>query len=126
MKKNYYFTLFPKTKTITNPIKGIKISYRAEKQMYKLIKKNKKIGIELIIQNSGCAGMKYHMKLIEKTNLSDIIFVSPTILILINQKFLSILDGTIIDYIKKGINYNFQFKNEKIKDFCGCGESFNI
>ncbi|XBC40860.1 MAG: iron-sulfur cluster assembly accessory protein [Buchnera aphidicola (Nurudea yanoniella)] len=125
MKKNRYLTLFQQIKTEKN-VKWIKISYAAEQQIYKIIKKEKKTGIKLGIKKSGCAGAKYYMQLIEKIHPSDISFVSEKILILINSKYLSMLEKIQIDYIKKGINYNFQFKNHKIKNFCGCGESFDI
>ncbi|XBC38293.1 MAG: iron-sulfur cluster assembly accessory protein [Buchnera aphidicola (Floraphis choui)] len=125
MNKNIYFTLLPKEKNIHN-IKGIKISYTAEKQIHKLIKKEHKIGIKLGIKKSGCAGMKYFMELATIIHHTDIHFVSKNILILVNFKNVSILDGVKIDFIKEGINHVFKFNNKNIQNFCGCGESFNL
>lgn len=125
MNKNTYITLFS-TKKYTKNIKGIKISYHAEKQIYKLIQKENKKGIKLGVKKSGCAGMKYYMEPIKIIRDTDISFISKKILILIHFQHILMLDGIEIDFVKKGINYIFQFKNEKIKNFCGCGESFDI
>ncbi|QCI23152.1 HesB/IscA family protein [Buchnera aphidicola] len=125
MNKNTELTLFLKA-THNKNIKGIKISHQAERQMYKLIKKENKIGIRLGIKKIGCAGMKHYMELIETICHTDISFNSKKILILVDSKYISILDGIEIDFIKTGINYVFKFNNKKIKNLCGCGESFNI
>ncbi|XBC37771.1 MAG: iron-sulfur cluster assembly accessory protein [Buchnera aphidicola (Meitanaphis elongallis)] len=125
MSKNDYFTLSSEQK-YNQTKKGIKISHKAEQQIYKLIKQEKKIGIRLGIKKSGCAGMKYYMELIENIHHKDISFTSKNILILIHSEHLSILDGIKIDFIKEGINHVFKFNNNKIKNFCGCGESFEI
>ncbi|XBC43422.1 MAG: iron-sulfur cluster assembly accessory protein [Buchnera aphidicola (Meitanaphis flavogallis)] len=125
MNENTYITLFS-TKKYAKNVKGIKISYHAEKQIYKLIQKENKKGIKLGIKKSGCAGMKYYMEPIKTIHDTDISFISQKILILINFQHILILDGTKIDFVKKGINYIFQFKNNKIRNFCGCGESFDI
>ncbi|XBC44478.1 MAG: iron-sulfur cluster assembly accessory protein [Buchnera aphidicola (Schlechtendalia peitan)] len=126
MKKNTYYILSPHKNYINNREK-IKISYTAQKQIKKLIYQEKKIGIKLGIKKSGCAGMKYYMNLIEIINDTDVIFTSDNnILLLVSPKYLSILDGIKIDFIKEGVNYTFKFTNKKVSNFCGCGESFNI
>ena len=36
------------------------------------------------------------------------------------------IDGTELDYAREGLNEGFKFRNPKVKDECGCGESFNV
>ncbi|WP_343184118.1 iron-sulfur cluster assembly accessory protein [Buchnera aphidicola (Ceratovacuna keduensis)] len=111
--------------------KKIFITRKAEKQIKILIKKKfKKKILEIYIKKSGCAGLEYKMKFIEnkKDNKKNkkYIILKNKIHILINKKYLKILNNTKIDFIKEGINKKFKFINEKIKNFCGCGKSFNI
>ena len=39
---------------------------------------------------------------------------------------LSLIDGTVIDFVKQGLNEAFRFKNPNVKGECGCGESFSV
>ncbi|ANF16927.1 hypothetical protein XW81_00580 [Buchnera aphidicola (Schlechtendalia chinensis)] len=106
---------------------NITISCKAIQQIQKLMKKENKIGIKLGIKKSGCAGMKYYMKFIKAIDKNDVCLISNSnIIISAYSKHVLMLNGTKIDFEKEGLNYNFKFKNKKIKDFCGCGESFNI
>jgi iron-sulfur cluster assembly protein len=39
---------------------------------------------------------------------------------------LPLIDGTLVDFVKQGLNEAFKFQNPKAKGECGCGESFNV
>ena len=39
---------------------------------------------------------------------------------------LPLIDGTVVDFVKQGLNEAFKFQNPKAKGECGCGESFNV
>lgn len=107
--------------------KGIKITKNAEKQILRLIKKNKKcIGIKIDIKKSGCAGLKYILTLAYFKKDSEIIFNYKEIDFFIPIKWKKILKNTKIDFLKNGLNHNFTFYNSKNRYLCGCGESFNI
>jgi iron-sulfur cluster assembly protein len=36
------------------------------------------------------------------------------------------LDGTRVDFVRKGLNESFQFENPRVQGECGCGESFTV
>ena len=44
----------------------------------------------------------------------------------VDPKSLQFIDGTELDYSREGLNEGFKFRNPKVKDECGCGESFNV
>jgi iron-sulfur cluster assembly protein len=44
----------------------------------------------------------------------------------VDRESLPLLDGTQVDYVRKGLNESFQFTNPNVKDECGCGESFTV
>ena len=41
-----------------------------------------------------------------------------------DEDLLPLLDGTVIDFIKQGLNEQFVFRNPNVAGECGCGESF--
>ncbi|AAO26850.1 conserved hypothetical protein [Buchnera aphidicola str. Bp (Baizongia pistaciae)] len=125
--KNSCITLIsPQNNKIKNT-QGIKITSSAKKQILFLTKKNKK-KIKLRLKKTGCAGFKYCMEEVvdTSTNLSEIIFYANDVSIIVNTNELHMLDGVKIDFVKEGLNYSFKFSHTKIKNFCGCGNSFEF
>lgn len=107
--------------------KGITITNQAIKQIVFLINldANNK-GIRIGIKKSGCAGFKYIMELVKKEKKEDLTFSIHNILIYINSKHISLIEGVKIDFIKNSINKVFKFNNKKFENLCGCGDSFSI
>ncbi|WP_343189169.1 iron-sulfur cluster assembly accessory protein [Buchnera aphidicola (Chaitoregma tattakana)] len=105
---------------------------KAEKQIKFLIKnKFKNKILEIYIKKTGCAGLEYKMKFVEiskkhNEHKKSFFLEKHGITILIHKTHLKILENTKIDFVKEGINKKFKFVNKKIKNFCGCGKSFNI
>jgi len=52
--------------------------------------------------------------------------VSHEAQVLVERKNLPFLDGTSVDFVRKGLNESFRFENPNAKSECGCGESFNV
>jgi len=46
--------------------------------------------------------------------------------IYIDPKSSVYLQGTIVDYVRQGLNEGFEFRNPNERDRCGCGESFRV
>ncbi|QCI22006.1 iron-sulfur cluster assembly accessory protein [Buchnera aphidicola] len=129
MKNNNANIYFPNK----NEWKGFSITDNAIKQILFLINShtdNK--GIRLGIKKSGCAGFRYTMELIKKSELKqeknkeEKTFTYKNIFICISSKEMPFLEGIKIDFIKNHINRVFKFYNPKLEKFCGCGESFSI
>ncbi|CAL4042173.1 Protein SufA [Buchnera aphidicola (Phyllaphis fagi)] len=112
--------------------KGITVTNDAKKQIKYLIKKNNNTqSIQINIKKSGCAGFRYDLSLIsckhENIDKKYYIYQKDGIMIQIPIKYMYLIDGTTIDFLKgDGINMKFQFNNPNTQEFCGCGESFNI
>ncbi|ANZ22355.1 hypothetical protein ATN01_00600 [Buchnera aphidicola (Diuraphis noxia)] len=129
MKKYNINTYVPKK----NEWKGISITKNAIKQILFLIESHSdNKGIRLSIKKSGCAGFRYTMTLIKKSeskkekNKKEITFFYQNIFICVYSNEMSLLEGIEIDFVKNNINKIFKFTNPKIERFCGCGESFSI
>ena len=46
--------------------------------------------------------------------------------VVVDPLSLPLIDGTLVDFVKQGLNEAFKFQNPKAKGECGCGESFNV
>jgi len=44
----------------------------------------------------------------------------------VDRDSLAYIDGTRIDFGKKGLNEAFRFDNPNTRNECGCGESFTV
>lgn len=116
--------------TITNKVlknPRITLTKTAAQQILFLINQNpNNKGIRLSIKKSGCAGFRYFMKLVQNKKKEDIEFFQHGATIFISINLLKFLEGVKIDFINNGLNKVFNFHHPKIKNYCGCGESFEI
>ncbi|RTL02230.1 MAG: iron-sulfur cluster assembly protein IscA [Proteobacteria bacterium] len=91
-----------------------------------LTKRGKGIGLRLGVKTSGCSGLAYKLEFVDTINQDDQTFESNGIKIFVDAKSLQYLDGTVLDYVKEGVQEGFKFTNPNTKDECGCGESFTV
>jgi iron-sulfur cluster assembly protein len=66
------------------------------------------------------------LEFVDQTDEHDLVFESNGAKVVVDPKSLVYIDGTEIDYTKKGLNEGFEFINPNVKNSCGCGESFNV
>jgi Fe-S cluster assembly protein SufA len=105
----------------------ITLTKKAAQQILFLVHKNpKSIGIRLSIKKSGCAGFRYIMEIIQNKKKEDIKFYQYNATVFVPIKLLNVLKGTTIDFVRNGLNKVFQFYHPNTKNYCGCGESFEI
>jgi iron-sulfur cluster assembly protein len=58
---------------------------------------------------------------------NDVVFESQGVKVAIDTHSLAQLDCMAVDYVKTNdLNEGFTFRNPRIKDMCGCGESFSV
>jgi iron-sulfur cluster assembly protein len=54
------------------------------------------------------------------------VFEDQGIKLYVDRASFPALDGTRVDFVRKGLNESFQFQNPNVKAECGCGESFTV
>ncbi|HEX6268134.1 MAG TPA: iron-sulfur cluster assembly protein IscA [Burkholderiales bacterium] len=91
-----------------------------------LAKRGKGLGLRLGVRTSGCSGMAYKLEFVDAVNPEDHQFESHGVKVVVDPKSLPYIDGTELDYAREGLNEGFKFRNPRVKDECGCGESFNV
>lgn len=102
----------------------ISITDTAKTKIQKLITAKGYAGIRIGVKTTGCSGLAYVLEYQhDQTNDS---VESNGILIFIDPKYHPYLQGTVIDYVRNGLNEGFEFRNPNERDRCGCGESFRV
>ena len=91
-----------------------------------LAKRGKGVGLRVGVRTSGCSGLAYKLEFADTVSPEDQQFESHGVKLFVDPKSLQYIDGTELDYTREGLNEGFKFRNPKVKDECGCGESFNV
>ena len=91
-----------------------------------LAKRGRGVGLRVGVRTSGCSGLAYKLEFADAVNPEDHEFESHGVKVLVDAKSLQFIDGTELDYTREGLNEGFKFRNPRVKDQCGCGESFNV
>ena len=84
------------------------------------------VGLRFGVKNSGCSGFAYTVDMTAEISDSDEVFESHGIKVIVDREHLQQVDGTQIDYESDGFASAFKFRNPKVVDECGCGESFSV
>ncbi|WP_127470283.1 HesB/IscA family protein [Thiomicrorhabdus aquaedulcis] len=92
-----------------------------------LVKRGHGLGLRVSTKVSGCAGFSYVVDYADIVTPDDAVFESFGTQVVVDAKSLANIDGMEIDYVQESLlNEGFDFKNPKVKDSCGCGESFTV
>ena len=91
-----------------------------------LDQRGKGLGIRVGVKTTGCSGMAYVLEFVDETDTDDAVFENHGVSLIVDPKSLVYIDGTVMDFVKEGLNEGFEFKNPNIAGECGCGESFSV
>lgn len=107
---------------------AVTLTEAASNRVKKMIeKRGHGIGLKVSTKVSGCAGFSYVVDYADEVEPSDTVFESFGTKVVVDAKSLENIDGMEIDYVQESLlNEGFDFKNPKVKDSCGCGESFTV
>jgi iron-sulfur cluster assembly protein len=89
-------------------------------------KRGSGVGLRVGVTESGCSGYKYALDYAEAVAADDIVIERDDAKVVIDQKSMTIIGDTEVDYVKDGLNQSFKFNNPNAVSECGCGESFSI
>ncbi|MDH5833765.1 HesB/IscA family protein [Luteimonas kalidii] len=82
------------------------------------------LGLRFGVQRTGCSGWGYAVDLARDARDGDRITELDGVRIYVDATSLSMVDGTTIDFVRRGLNHEFVFANPNAAAECGCGESF--
>jgi len=98
----------------------------AERVRDHLARRGAGVGLRLGIKKTGCSGFAYVVNYADEIGPGDAVFEERGVKVVVDPESLPLIDGTVVDFVKQGLNEAFKFKNPKAKGECGCGESFNV
>lgn len=106
---------------------GIRLTPAAAKRIATFMAKEGGRGVHLDVRKTGCSGWAYELAIATASARPDeVVFHDQGIEIIITPKALSMMAGTVVDFIGEGLVQEFRFKNPNVTAECGCGESFTI
>ncbi|MGN2252391.1 HesB/IscA family protein [Frateuria sp. GZRe12] len=84
------------------------------------------VGVRFGVKRTGCSGFAYVVDLAEDARPDDQALEVDGIRLIIDAKSLPMVEGTVIDFRRQGLNAAFVFHNPNATGECGCGESFTV
>lgn len=83
-------------------------------------------GVRFGVKRTGCSGFAYVVDLAEAVGEGDQVMEVNGVPLVVDAKSLPLVDGTVIDFQRQGLNAAFVFHNPNATGECGCGESFTV
>jgi iron-sulfur cluster assembly protein len=84
------------------------------------------LGLRLGVRKTGCSGFAYVVNYADAQQADDVVFEDHGVRVFVDPGSLKLIDGTVVDFVKQGLNEAFRFQNPNVKGECGCGESFSV
>lgn len=84
------------------------------------------VGLRLGVKRTGCSGWAYQVDLADEVGPDDTVFEDQGVKVIVDPRAMKMVDGTEIDFVRRGLNREFEFRNPNIAGECGCGESFTV
>jgi iron-sulfur cluster assembly protein len=81
------------------------------------------VGLRLLVQKGGCAGLSYGMKL-DSPAPEDVVVEKEGVMFIVDASSKSYLQGCEIDYLDALSDSGFRIVNPNAVRSCGCGTSF--
>jgi iron-sulfur cluster assembly protein len=82
------------------------------------------IGLRFGVRKSGCSGWAYLIEIATDVRGDEQVFEQDGVVLRVDSASLAQVDGTVIDFVRDGLNQQFVFRNPRVTAECGCGESF--
>ncbi len=92
-----------------------------------LAKRGRGLGLRIGTKKSGCTGFAYVVDYADGLDDGDQVFESHGVKVIVDAASLGHIDGMEVDFVKQSLlNEGFEFRNPRVTNACGCGESFSV
>jgi iron-sulfur cluster assembly protein len=107
---------------------AIELTASAARHVKRMLeKRGHGLGLRLGTRKSGCSGFSYVVEYAEEIGNDDVVFEDHDVKVVVDTDSLAQLDGMQVDYLKtNAVNQGFEFRNPRVRNACGCGESFSV
>ncbi|MET0330552.1 MAG: iron-sulfur cluster assembly accessory protein [Dyella sp.] len=83
-------------------------------------------GVRFGVKRTGCSGFAYVVDLADSLGGEDEVVEIDGVRLIVDGKSKPLVEGTVIDFQRQGLNASFVFHNPNATGECGCGESFTV
>lgn len=106
---------------------GVSITPLAAEKVLELLnsRPTPEFGLRIGVRGGGCSGNSYFMEFCPGAEAGDEVFDLHGVKLIVDQRSLSVLDGTQIDFVDGLMGSGFKFNNPNVRHSCACGESFS-
>jgi iron-sulfur cluster assembly protein len=107
---------------------AIELTASAARHVKRMLeKRGHGLGLRLGTRKSGCSGFSYVVEYADEIGNDDVVFEDHDVKVVVDTDSLAQLDGMQVDYLKtNAVNQGFEFRNPRVRNACGCGESFSV
>jgi iron-sulfur cluster assembly protein len=91
-----------------------------------LASRGRGLGLRLGVRKTGCSGFAYVVNYADDSRPDDVVFEDHGVKVFVDPDSLNLVNGTVVDFVRQGLNEAFKFSNPNVKGECGCGESFSV
>src|ERR1700734_1158097 len=72
-----------------------------------LASRGRGLGLRLGVRKTGCSGFAYVVNYADDTSPDDVVFEDHGVKVFVDRESLSLVNGTVVDFVKQGINEPF-------------------
>ena len=106
---------------------SIQITPAANQRMREFLERSPAAaGVRFGVRRTGCSGFAYVVELADEAAEADTRVTVDGVPLIVDAKSLPMVEGTVIDFQRQGLNAAFVFYNPNATGECGCGESFSV
>lgn len=82
------------------------------------------LGLRVVVQSGGCAGLRYSMGFEAEVQEDDTVVDCLGLKVFVDPASALLLQGVTIDFVTRLEGAGFTFDNPNAQGKCGCGKSF--
>ncbi len=110
-----------------NTVTPVSFTKSAIRHLTKQVDTNNAKGVEFKVKESGCSGYKYLLELAQEVETDAVTYpINDSLNLFVSPQVLPLINGTQVDYVQTGVNFQLEFSNPNATASCGCGESFSV
>ena len=83
-------------------------------------------GVRFGVKRTGCSGFGYVVDLAQTVDAGESVVEIDGLPMVVSDANVALVEGTVIDFQRQGLNAGFVFHNPNATGACGCGESFTV
>lgn len=103
------------------------LTSKAVERVERILSESSEINLRIGVKGGKCEGYSYHLELTSQAPSSqDCVFKFDSFNVLIDNKSIKLLNGTILDWKKMKFSHYFDFNNPNAQSTCSCNISFSV